>query len=236
MSLNTKPDAPRQLIGRMIGQSVLWIGIFAGLLFGAGGDWLWPQGWAYLILFTLLGIGFGLWFARRDPALLNSRLHVMQKGQSLWDRVWISVLIVLWCAWFAFMGLDAVRYRWSHLPLWANVAGGILLVAGFYATLLVLRENSFASPAVRLQAERGQHVIDTGPYAIVRHPMYAASIVYLFGIPLLLGSAWGLLVPPIFIIGVAVRAIFEERLLRAHLPGYADYMRRVCWRLIPGVW
>jgi protein-S-isoprenylcysteine O-methyltransferase Ste14 len=192
--------------------------------------------WAFLILFTLMGIGASAWLLPRDPALLNSRLHVMQKGQSIWDRIWISFFITIWCVWFVFMGLDAQRWHWSSLPLWVNVLGGVLFALGFLAILRVFRENSYAAPAVRLQEDRGQHVIDTGPYAIVRHPMYAASIVYLFGIPLLLGSAYGLLVPPIFIIGVAGRAVFEENMLARELTGYADYMKRVRYRLIPLVW
>jgi protein-S-isoprenylcysteine O-methyltransferase Ste14 len=116
------------------------------------------------------------------------------------------------------------------------VIGGALIVAGFLATLAVFNVNSFAEPTVRLQSGRHQHVIDTGPYALVRHPMYAASILYLFGMPLLLGSKWGLLIPPLFIVGVSLRAIGEENKLARELPGYPDYMTRVPYRLIPFVW
>jgi len=225
-----------KLLARLTIQTALWLIIMALLLFLPAGNWGWRQAWAFLALFASLSITFSLWLLPRDPALLNSRLHVVQKGQSIWDRVWISLFIALWCAWLAFMGLDAQRWHWSSMPPAANIAGGTLLAAGFLATMVVFRANSFASPAIRLQKERGQRVIDTGPYALVRHPMYAAAILYLFGIPLLLGSKYGLLVPPIFVIGMSVRAIFEERMLRRDLPGYADYMTRVRWRLIPGVW
>jgi protein-S-isoprenylcysteine O-methyltransferase Ste14 len=102
--------------------------------------------------------------------------------------------------------------------------------------LVVLRENSFAAPVVRVQAEREQRVIDTGPYALVRHPMYTAAIPYLAGVPLLLGSWYGLLVVAAMIAGVALRAVSEENLLERKLPGYADYMKRVRYRLIPGLW
>ena len=110
------------------------------------------------------------------------------------------------------------------------------MIAGFLATVLVLRENSFAAPVIRVQTERAQRLIDTGPYAIVRHPMYAAAVLYLVGMPLLLGSWYGLRIVPLMVAGIAPRAVFEERLLKRELPGYADYMTRVRYRLIPGVW
>jgi len=110
------------------------------------------------------------------------------------------------------------------------------VILGFLATMRVFRENSFAAPVVRLQTERGQHVIDSGPYSLVRHPMYASALLYLAGIPLLLGSWFGLFAVPLFIAGLAPRAVAEERLLRRELPGYADYMTRVRFRLIPGIW
>ena len=110
------------------------------------------------------------------------------------------------------------------------------MIAGLLATLRVLRENSFAAPVVRLQTERGQRLIDTGPYALVRHPMYAAALPYLIGMPLLLGSWYGLLIVPFIVAGMAPRAVFEERLLERELPGYAEYMKRVPHRIIPGVW
>jgi protein-S-isoprenylcysteine O-methyltransferase Ste14 len=122
------------------------------------------------------------------------------------------------------------------MPLWLNILGGALVIAGFWATTLVFRENSFAAPVVRIQAERKQRVIDTGPYAFVRHPMYAAALLYLVGMPLLLGSWYGFLLVPVIVAGLAPRAVFEERLLERDLPGYADYMRRVRYRLIPGLW
>jgi protein-S-isoprenylcysteine O-methyltransferase Ste14 len=134
------------------------------------------------------------------------------------------------------MALDAERWHISHIQPSLNVLGGALVIAGFLATMLVFRENSFAAPVVRVQAERKHRLIDAGPYAYVRHPMYAAALLYLVGLPLLLGSWYGLLLVPLFIAGLAPRAIFEERLLKRDLPGYANYMSRVRYRLIPGIW
>jgi protein-S-isoprenylcysteine O-methyltransferase Ste14 len=224
-------------MARLIVQTSVWITIMGLLLFVAAGNWLWAQAWAYLAIFIVGSIGFSAWLLRRDPALLASRLGpLMQRGQPLWDRAFLLIFILVWLGWLVLMGLDAQRWRTSSMPVWLNVLGGALVIGGFLATVMVFRENSFAAPVVRVQAEREQRVIDSGPYGWVRHPMYAAAALYLVGMPLLLGSWYGLLVVPLFILGLAPRAVFEERLLKRDLPGYADYMRRVRYRLIPGVW
>jgi protein-S-isoprenylcysteine O-methyltransferase Ste14 len=151
---------------------------------------------------------------RRDPALLASRLgSLVQRGQPFWDKIFLLTFIVVWCGWLVLMALDAQRWHSSDVPLALNVLGGALVIAGFLATLLVFRENSFAAPVVRVQAERAQCVIDTGPYSVVRHPMYASAVLYLLGMPLLLGSWYGLLVVPLMVLALAPRAVFEERLL-----------------------
>lgn len=225
------------MIARTIAQTVFWLGSMALCLFLAAGNWQWAQAWVFLAIFFFGSLGFAAWLAPRDPALLKSRMEPLaNKGQPLWDRVFLIGFIGIWYLWLIFMGFDAQRRHWSSLPVVMNVVGGLLIVLGFLATLAVFRANSFAAPQVRVQRDREQRVIDTGPYAIVRHPMYAAAILYLFGMPLLLGSAYGLLVPPLFIVGVSLRAIAEENKLARELPGYADYMMRVRWRLIPGVW
>lgn len=220
----------------LFARSFIWFALMAVALFWGAGDWSWPQGWAFIAIFVLGSIGFSIYMISRDPALLASRLSPNQKGGPFWDRVFLFVFIALWFVWLAVMGLDARRLHLSHMPLWLNVVGGILIVAGFLATMPVFLANSFAAPVVRIQEERGQRVIDTGPYAFVRHPMYAAAILYLVGMPFLLGSWWGFVFVPLYIGGVAPRAMAEERLLARDLPGYADYMTRVRWRLIPGVW
>ena len=147
-----------------------------------------------------------------------------------------SVCEVFLLAWLVVMGLDAVRFRWSQMPAWLQVAGAILLLGSFYLFFLTFRENPYASPAVRVQTERGQTVISTGPYHYVRHPMYAAGIPFVAGTALLLGSWYGLLMGLIFVFGLAFRAVQEERLLRAELPGYDEYMAQVKYRFIPHVW
>ncbi|HTC85004.1 MAG TPA: isoprenylcysteine carboxylmethyltransferase family protein [Rhizomicrobium sp.] len=228
---------PDKLLRSLFLKSATWFGLMGILLFAAAGDWRWPQGWAFVVIFFLGSILFSLWLMRRDPALLAARLGPLsQQGQPLWDKIFLLVFVLVWFGWLALMGLDARRWHSSEMPLWLNGAGGLLVILGYLATMRVFRENSFAAPVVRLQSERGQRVIDGGPYALVRHPMYASALIYLVGMPLLLGSWYGLLGVPLFLAGLASRAVAEEKLLKRELPGYADYMSRVRFRLIPGIW
>ena len=226
-----------KLLVRLFAQSTVWLGVMGLLLFLPAGTWRWPQAWAFLAIFTIGSGAFGAWLLRRDPALLAARLEpLIQRGQPLWDRVFLLTFVFIWCGWLVLMALDAQAWRTSDMPPLLNVMGCLLVIAGFVATVFVFRENSFAAPVVRVQTERQQRVIDTGPYALVRHPMYAAALLYIVGMPLLLGSWYGLLIVPVMIAGIAPRAVFEERLLQRDLPGYADYMTRVRYRLIPGIW
>jgi len=229
--------SPAKLFARLILQLVVWTALMGALLFGVGGDWHWPQAWAFIAIFVFGGIGFGLWLASNDPGLLAQRLgSLAQRGQPLWDRIFMIGAVVLWLTWFVVMALDAEREHWSDMPVWLNTIGGALTIGGFLFVLRVFRENSFAAPVIRVQNERAQYVIDTGPYAVVRHPMYAGALGYIFGIPLLLGSWVGLAMTAIFLAGIAWRARGEEQFLIRDLPGYADYANRVRWRFIPYVW
>jgi protein-S-isoprenylcysteine O-methyltransferase Ste14 len=218
-------------------QTALSFAVMAAILFGTAGNRSWPQGWAFLAIFIIGSAGFGLWLGRRDPGLLAARLSSpIQRGQPLWDRLFLIVIIPVWCGWLGLMGLDAQRWQSSHMPPWLNLLGGALVIGGFVAVLRVFRENSFAAPVVRVQTERAQRVILTGPYAIVRHPMYASALLYMVGIPLLLGSWYGLAALPLILLVLAPRAVMEENMLQRDLPGYAGYMTKVRYRLIPHIW
>jgi protein-S-isoprenylcysteine O-methyltransferase Ste14 len=122
------------------------------------------------------------------------------------------------------------------VPVWLRVVGAVLICVTFYVMWLVTRENSFAAPVVKVQKERGHKVVSTGPYAFVRHPMYGGIIPLFIGTPLLLGSWWGLLFSVVLLLLLAIRAVLEERTLMAELDGYADYARRVRYRLVPRLW
>jgi protein-S-isoprenylcysteine O-methyltransferase Ste14 len=134
------------------------------------------------------------WLKKGDPELLAARMKSpISADQKFSDRAVMGAILVVFIGWFVFMAVDARRYGWSHTPLWAQALGAALIVGPFYGWVGVLRANSFAAVTVRLQEERGQTVISTGPYAVVRHPMYAYAVLLMIGAPLLLGSLWGLL-------------------------------------------
>ena len=134
------------------------------------------------------------------------------------------------------MPLDAVRFHWSQMPTWLHLVGAIVLLSSFYLTYLTYRETPYLSSAVRIQEDRGQTVVSTGPYRYVRHPLYTCALLFFLGSALLLGSWIGVLLG-LFIGGMlARRAVGEERVLQKGLKGYDAYMAQVRWRLIPHVW
>jgi protein-S-isoprenylcysteine O-methyltransferase Ste14 len=211
--------------------------VFALALFLAAGTVAWPAGWAFLVLFFGFTIALSRWLLIHSPGLLTERMTGIGKpDQKTWDKVFFGVANLLFLAWLIVMPLDAVRFHWSQMPGWFQVVGAILLLGSFYLFFLTFRENAYLSPAVRLQTERGQTVVSSGPYQYVRHPMYATAIILLIGTSLLLGSWYGLVVVLILVVAIAFRAVQEERTLREELPGYDAYMTKVKYRLIPYVW
>jgi protein-S-isoprenylcysteine O-methyltransferase Ste14 len=211
--------------------------IFGGLLFVAAGTIDWPGAWAYIVLFLGGALWITLRMARHDPALLAERLKSpVQKGQPLWDKLLMPVLMLVWCGWLVLMGLDAVRFRWSAMPVWLQVAGGALLLLSYRMIARVIEENTFLSAAVRIQNERGHHLISTGPYAIVRHPLYASMLIFLPANALVLGSWYGLAASPVLLGAIIYRTAMEDRELHRGLEGYQEYAARVRYRLLPHVW
>ena len=223
-----------RLLGAEIGGMAV---VFALVLFLSAGTIAWPAGWAFLVLFFSFVIGLTLWLLRHDPGLLKERMSNLKRDQKTWDKAFYVTANVVFIAWFIVMPLDAVRFGWSHVPAWLQVVGAVVLLCSFYLFYLTFRENSYLSPSVRIQTDRGQTVVSTGPYHYVRHPMYSAAVLWTVGTALLLGSWYGLLFGLVLLDGlIAARAVLEERTLRAELPGYDAYMARVKYRLIPRVW
>jgi len=225
------------MIARLIVQTCAGIGLMGLLLFVAAGTLHWPGAWVFLVQLGVLGLASGLWLARADPDLLRERMSPFDRsGQDEADRMLMKVLAVALFAWLMLMALDACRFRWSHVPFWVHAAGAVAILVAFAIIHWTVLENPFAIVVVRVQRERGQHVITTGPYQFVRHPMYAGAIFFFIGTPLLLGSWYGLIGALIMIALFGVRITIEERALRAELEGYAEYAADVPYRLIPGVW
>ncbi len=240
MNTNNNPCAAETAAGI---RPRLWIAlsvemlVLAAIIFGSAGTMMWPAGWAFLVILFGSAIPFAGSLAKLDPALMEERLKMpIQKGQPFWDKILVSFFILSMLLWMLTPGLDAIRFGWSAMPVWLQVAGGMALLACIYLHYVIMRENSYLATAVKIQADRGQKLISTGPYAIVRHPFYGAIILFLVSVGLLLGSLWALILSVVPTALLAIRCVLEERLLAIELDGYADYMRRVRYRLIPYVW
>ena len=226
-----------KLIPKLLLQIGLMLAVYGVLLFGAAGTLDWPSAWAYLAVLGGASLAVSLWLAWADPGLLAERMRPpLQRDQKAWDKLFFLAVGVIFLAWVALMGLDARRFAWSHAPLGFQVVGALLTLASFGGIAWVFRTNSFAAPVIKMQAERKQTVISTGPYAFVRHPMYGFGFFTFIGMPLMTGSLWSLAALPVLGALLHLRTLGEERMLRTELAGYEDYARRVRWRYAPGIW
>jgi protein-S-isoprenylcysteine O-methyltransferase Ste14 len=211
--------------------------IFAILLFGSAGTVHWVAGWAFMILFFALMLLLTLRLARRDPALLEERMKMRsQPGQPLWDRILLGTIIILWFVWLVLAALDGGRFHWSNVPVWLQCLGGAAAPFAFWIFDRTFKENTFTAPVVRIQKERGHKVISTGPYAVVRNPLYAGALLLMPSASLLLGSWYGLLGSLVLAACLVIRTVMEDKTLMRELDGYPEYARRVRHRLIPYVW
>ena len=211
--------------------------LFPVILLSLAGDLRWPEGWVYSIVFYVMCSANLLYLHFKDPALLKERFgSPVQKEQKSWDKVLLLLFFLEFLIWFMLMPLDARRFHWSpEFPLWTRIAGGVLLVLAMGMLFEAMRENTFAAPVVKMQKERGQKVISTGMYGIIRHPMYTGAVLLFISTPLLLGSIYGLAIGLLLIVTLATRSLGEEAMLRQELDGYSDYMNKVKWRIIPFV-
>ena len=211
--------------------------VFGVVLFLPAGTLAWPAAWVYLVLLFSFTIGVSVWLSRFNPELLSERVSGIGKpGHKRWDKVFLALLLPLFFVWYVVMALDAVRFQWSRIPDWLQWIGAGVLLASFYIFYLTFRENTYLSPAVRIQTDRGQSVVSTGPYKYVRHPLYAGFILYAVGTALMLGSAYGLLGALVLTAFIAWRAVHEEQVLKSELPGYGEYMTTVKYRFVPYLW
>ncbi|KTD65761.1 methyltransferase family protein [Legionella spiritensis] len=226
------------MISRLLLQMTGWIFFSALLLFVPAGTLAWPGAWIYLFLQTAFGLGTGFWLAKHDPALLRERLSfLIQARQPLWDKVIMAVFMCLMVVWLPVMALDAVRYQLSSVPVVLKIMSALGLLAAFYIIYRVFKENTYTSPVVRIQKERGHKIITTGPYRYVRHPMYAAAFLFFISTPLMLGSWYGLIVTGLLIILLAIRTYKEEQvLIKEFSEHYRAYTRQVRYLFIPFFW
>lgn len=222
------------LAGRAVLGLAGLIAVMVILLFAPTWTVTYWQAWVYLLVFAVSSALITGYLWKRDPQLLRRRIDagpgaerekIQKLIQLLASSVFIGIMIL--------PSLDH-RFSWSAVPLPVVIAGDVLGACGFLIVFLVFKENSFA--AARIEVVPSQSVISTGPYAIVRHPMYAGALLLLFGTPLALGSWWGLLMFIFMIFVIAWRALEEERFLLKNLSGYKKYCQIVRYRLVPLVW
>jgi protein-S-isoprenylcysteine O-methyltransferase Ste14 len=208
--------------------------VMAALLFPAAGTIRYWQGWAYLAVFFGASFLITLYLAKNDPALLKRRLSAgpwAEKEQA--QKIIRAFTSVGFIALIVVPALD-FRFGWSAVPLPIVAAGDVLVAIGYAIIFLVYKENTFTSATI--EVAKDQRVISTGPYALVRHPMYAGGLLYFLGTPLALGSWWGL-VPFAATLPFLIWRLFdEEAFLARNLPGYTEYRDKVRFRLMPGVW
>ena len=229
-----KPRLERSGINRIIQVfvSVLLMGL---VLFLSAGRLDWPAAWIFLGTYVLVILTVGVWAIRKNPGVVNERGKIARNAKS-WDKVLMTIYTVMLIVLFVVAGLDAGRYGWSTMPLVVQLAGyaGFLLATA--VTYWAMAVNPFLSTIVRIQDDRGQYVVTSGPYRYVRHPMYATMFFMWPGIALELGS-WLALVPAaVIVIIFVIRTALEDKTLQAGLSGYAEYAQHVRYRLVPGVW
>ena len=206
----------------------------AALLFVPAGPRAWWQAWTFLAVYFASSLALTLYLMKEDPALLQRRM----RGGPTAEKEPVQKIIMLITS-LGFVGLLVVpaldhRFAWSQMPPYLALAGDVLVGAGWLAIFFVFRENSFTSATIELAPD--QKVISSGPYALVRHPMYSAALVMLLGMPIALGSWWGVLVVAAILPALIWRLVEEERFLAKNLAGYAEYQNRVKYRLLPWAW
>lgn len=205
--------------------------VLAAMLFLPAGTLRYWQAWAFLAVLLVPMFAVVAYFLRKDPEVLERRMRMKEKEPA--QKAIILCSYPFFLAAYLLPGLDR-RWGWSAVPTWLVVAADAVILAAYLLFARVMRENRFLSRII--EVDRGQQIIRTGPYAVIRHPMYAAVIpLYLAG-PLALGSFWALIPAAAIPVVIILRILDEEQVLCRDLEGYGEYRRQVRWRLVPGVW
>lgn len=208
--------------------------LLAVFLFLPGWSFRYWQAWIFLLVFTVCVFLITLYFLKKDPSLIQSRVKAgpaaeQQKSQKI-IQAFASLFFILP---FVTASIDH-RLGWSKIPVLLVLLGDVLVALGLYIVFLVFRENTFTSATIEVKDE--QKVISTGPYAVIRHPMYSGAFIMLLGIPLALGSWWAFIFVFLLFAAIVWRLLEEEKFLAGNLPGYQNYRQKVRYRLIPFIW
>lgn len=230
------PAELRRAVGRRAGQILVLYALWLALFFVSAGTLRVPAVWIYLGLSVVLFVlNFSI-VAPRNPHVLVARSKVGQPGTKGFERWFGLVFGLAFLAIPVVGGLDAVRFGWCPLPGVLRWVGLALVALGNVPIVAAMVVNPYLEKTVRIQEERGHRVIDTGAYAIVRHPMYVGTLLQQLAVPLVLSSAWAFVPALVVLVALVGRTALEDRTLRAELPGYEEYTRRTRARLVPGLW
>ena len=219
---------------KALGGLLLLLLVMAALIFIPAGTLAYWQAWIFLGVYFATSLAITVYLMIKDPELLARRMSGGPAAEKEKTQKIIMVFASLgFIGLIVFSALDH-RLAWSHMQPSVALAGDVLVALGWVAIFFVFKENTFTSATIEVAT--GQKVISTGPYALVRHPMYAGALVMLLGIPIALGSWWGLLVIVAMMPALLWRLLDEEEFLTRNLPGYAEYQSKVRYRLIPLLW
>jgi protein-S-isoprenylcysteine O-methyltransferase Ste14 len=232
--MEPRDPEPMSRIKAVIYAVSLPLGLFL-LVFLPAGSIFWRPGWVFLaVLVFAFGVS-ALIIWRVNPVIYRARSR-FQPGTKGWDKTLLAIMLPAMVAILPVAAMDSGRFHWSRTPGLAVLLGYGLVLAGIAGTGWAQAVNPFFEPGVRIQAERHQHVIDSGPYGLVRHPGYIFAILLFCGMALALASWWALVPAMLATALLILRTSWEDRLLQSELPGYSDYAARTRWRLVPGIW
>jgi protein-S-isoprenylcysteine O-methyltransferase Ste14 len=204
-------------------------------IFIPAGTLKWTEAWVFIIFYAVAVTAAVMWMKKKSPGLLKERTKRKKDAKS-WDKMFMAFYSIFLIVILILPGLDAIRFRWSNVPLFVKILAFMGYIPGFWMAFWAMRENAFSSDVVRIQEDRGHTVCTTGPYKYVRHPMYVGVILIMLCFPLSLGSLYTL-IPAVIIVALFVmRTSLEDKTLREELPGYEEYAQKVRYRLIPGIW
>lgn len=218
---------------------VVRMSLFAVALMWPAGTWLWWEAWVIVGLWFVYGVILTHYLLHNDPALLVERLKLVpiHKDQKSWDKILMGLFFIAGISLYLVPGFDVVRYGWSEsLPIWMKIIAIVIHLPCFWLLGWIMRENTFLAQVVKIDKQRGHQVITTGPYALVRHPMYTVVIILLFAVPVALGSRYALLLALFLTVLLIVRTYLEDRTLHDELEGYDQYAKQTRYRLMPGIW
>ena len=220
-----------KLILNALTKFVFGIVLVGAMLFLPAWTWDYVGAWLFIGVLFLPMLVVGIVLFVKSPALLEKRLDGKEKQKT--QRGVVALSGLMFPLGFVISALD-FRFSWSRVPVWLSVAAAVVFLLGYVMYAEVMRENAYLSRKIEVQ--EGQSVVSTGLYGVVRHPMYLATLIMFLPIPLILGSLWGLVVFSIYPVLIVIRILDEEKLLTDELDGYAEYKKKVRYRLIPFVW